>query len=1266
METSEMASGGRLPHLADALAVKQWADRVEARTDFPRLVRRLIRQTNDQVVSLDMRAAEGSGFRGYDGHVEASRATPFVPAGASVWELGVGARPDKKANADYKTRTDKSLGVDKSKTTFVFATARRWPGKVKWAQQKRAETEWADVKAFDADDIEVAFDSAPAAQFWFSELIGLPVEGVRMIENWWDAFARASQPNLTPELVLAGRADQAAALLRVLEQETRVTTISAPSTDDILSFVAATLLSTPEPASTDLLARTLIVHNAAALRRLGATSDLLVLLSFEDELRREAQLVRSHHVILLAPGDVPADIALQPIDRDVFAAALRDAGVEENVAERLARAAYRSLVAFQAEAPARGARLREWSKAFESKIVRRAWLAGGWHEARSGDTDALVSLFAMPYEDAHSELEPFAAGEDPMFATVGGTWALTSAEEACRFGMPHLAGPDLVALETVMQTVLGAVNPALELPVEERWMASIHGKTRIHSSDLRKGLATTLAACGAFGKGVQVGAVGTADDWAASIVAQLLRRANQDASGDLWASLTDVLPLLAEAAPDVFLRSVQEGVTERSQPLLAKMFIDRQGDAFSVSSPHTGLLWALEGLAWSPEHAPLAAKLLARLAEIDPGGRLSNRPLGSLGDMFRPWLPQTSLPLNRRIVVLDTLRRDHREVAWKLMLALLPKHYSVGSYTHSPRFRAWKPESEAVTYGERWEFESAVGQRLIKDVEGEPQRWLEIVEHLAQFPPPERSLAVGRLEEIASSETLDAELRERIWNELNKMVRHHRSFATADWALPAEELNKVAAVADNFKPRDPIRTHVWLFEHRLPDLGDERADYHEQEARVEDARSSAVAEILAVHGVEGLLRLAEEVELPGAVGAAAALNMSDDLEERALSLLDDEDSKRASFAAGYSFQRAKTEGLPWIEQTIAEVKGHPVSQSRLLQHVTDELPAAWQLAADLGADVEQAYWNEFAPDGRGDFTLVNEAATKLLEFGRPLVALDLMSLYLRKDDRRVSPRLIVEGLQKLVGLPQDHPEQRHLSNYELESLLDYLRDSDVDEEQLGVLEWQLLPALGFDARSPVLERRLARDPAFFLEILSLVYRPRGEEAEAVDVPEHLATNAYRLLDEWKIVPGSTERMAEVNADELAAWTDDARELARDAGREEVGDIQIGKVLAYARGDEDGTWPAKPVRDLIERLASTELEEGFQIEIYNSRGATSRGLLDGGAQERDWVEKYADPAARIRDGWPRTAAILTLLARDYEREARRHDDEAERFRQGMER
>lgn len=752
-----MGSGtGRRPHLADAADAEKWADRVEARADFPRLVRRLIAQTNDQVVALGMRADEGTDFGGYDGKVEAGRATPFVPGGASVWELGVGDPPQKKANEDYGSRTENSLGVDKRKTTFVFVTPRRWPGKTKWAEAKRAEKKWADVKPFDGDDIDTAFESAPAVHFWFSELIGLPVDGVRTIENWWDAFSRTTQPSLTAELVLAGRADDAAELLRILEEETRITTVAASSTDDVL-----------------------------------------------------ARLVHSHHVIFLAPENVPSDITVPPVDRDAFAAELVKAGVGEKPAEQLARAAHRSLVAFQRGSP-RGAALRGWSSAFDSRFVRRAWLAGGWQEARSGDIDALALLFAASYEDSREELEPFASDEDPIFTVVGGSWGLTSAEQAWGFGSAQLSASDLTALETVIQTVLGAVDPALELPLEERWMAGVHGKTRIHSSDLRKGLATTLAACGALGDQTQVGAIGTAADWAGAVVAQLMRRANEDRSGDLWASLSDVMPLLAEAAPAAFLRAVQEGVTRRSEPVLASIFLDRQDlSALSVSSPHTGLLWALENVAWSEEHASLAIRLLAQLAEIDPGGRLSNRPLNSLADIFRTWLPQTSLSAERRLAVLDALRRDHPEIAWKLMLTLIPEHHMVGSYTHSPRFRQWKPEEEVVTYGEIWEMTSAVIQRLLEDATQAPERWIDLVDRLDDFPPAERAAALDQLREFAAKNSA-ADLRGRLWNELDQMVRRHRKFESAEWALPVEELNQVAQVADAFKPPDPVAAHSWL------------------------------------------------------------------------------------------------------------------------------------------------------------------------------------------------------------------------------------------------------------------------------------------------------------------------------------------------------------------------------------------------------------------------------------------------------------------------
>src|SRR3954471_14381204 len=148
----------RLPHLADAADIVAWADRITARSELPRLIRSIIKQTNDQVVTCEMRAAEGVGAPGYDGIVEATRGTPFVPEGRSVWEMGAGADYKAKAESDYATRTNDPLGEDTATTTFIFVTPRRWSTKDAWAAEKRAEGHWRDVRVFDVDSIESALE----------------------------------------------------------------------------------------------------------------------------------------------------------------------------------------------------------------------------------------------------------------------------------------------------------------------------------------------------------------------------------------------------------------------------------------------------------------------------------------------------------------------------------------------------------------------------------------------------------------------------------------------------------------------------------------------------------------------------------------------------------------------------------------------------------------------------------------------------------------------------------------------------------------------------------------------------------------------------------------------------------------------------------------------------------------------------------------------------------------------------------------------------
>jgi hypothetical protein len=177
-------------------------------------------------------------------------------------------------------------------TTFVFVTPRRWPKKTDWAAKKRAEGKWRDVLALDGDDIEQALDEAPAIHFWFSEALGMHTAAVQTLEAWWDGFSSAYEPTLTPRMVLAGRANEAAALLRLLARDVGRALVRAASVDDGLAFVGSVMLSADPDASAAMLSKSLLVHDGASLRRLDSTSSLLILLPYEEQLLREADLVR--------------------------------------------------------------------------------------------------------------------------------------------------------------------------------------------------------------------------------------------------------------------------------------------------------------------------------------------------------------------------------------------------------------------------------------------------------------------------------------------------------------------------------------------------------------------------------------------------------------------------------------------------------------------------------------------------------------------------------------------------------------------------------------------------------------------------------------------------------------------------------------------------------------------------------------------------------------------------------------------------------------
>lgn len=1254
-----MTLSGGLPHLAGANELERWADTRSAQADLPILVRRLIRAENDQVQRVEMRGGDSVGLNGYDGYVEAFRSTPFVPDGLSVWEMGVGGDPEKKAQSDYRNRTGSPNGVDQSRTTFVFVTPRRWEKKKAWEQRRRNESVWRDVRVLDADDIEQALEVSPAVQVWLSELLGMDPFGATSVEDWWDRFSRGFSPTLTSSVVLAGREDQAAALTRRLADEVGRTFIRAPSIDDGLAFAACSMLMMAPDNSESMLAKSLLVHDGATLRRLERTSSLLILLPYEEHLQREAHLIDNHHVVFVTTNiDGDADVELPPLNHLALRAALKEAGVPDADLDRYMRAGNKSLLALR-RVSTQSRDPEAWGADLADRSIRRSWLAGAWNQKRSGDTEVMEALIETGVDELEERLTVAIRQPDPLFTKVGATWAVAAPEDSWRVVRQVIADRDLDALEHAIQTVLGAVDPKLELPVEDRWLAEIHGKRRIHSSDLRKGLGRSLALLGSRGDELRLSGGRSARQWTERVAWNLFERATHDGSAQLWTSMEDVVPLLAEAAPDLFLRALSQSTTG-IQPLAGKLFQDVD-QHWNTGSPHTGFLWALEGLAWSEQHMGYAAEVLAQLAEIDPGGRLSNRPSASLEAIFRPWYPQTSAPLAARVQTLDALIRRHRDVAWNLLIELIPEPSAFAIESRRPEFRAWGgPREPSIPRSEFIEMVEAAVARVLVLATEEPNRWASVLPKLSHMPAELRRRALDVLGSLDPS-GLAPQDRLTLWEAIDGLVRRHREHAEADWSMDDESLTALTDLRDRVKPELPSDVHRWLFDDWHPNIGMSHADNLENyDAALETARQQAILEVLLSEGWEAVLALADAAELPWSVGFSLA-HVSDVNDVRTFTLLEDPNRSRIQFAEGYA--RARLGGdLERIREWAERFTGHPLVQARLLQ-LSADVEGAWRLLVEYGPDVDSAYWSAFMPYGRGaDFPFVNEASRQLLVHGRVAMALDTLSLY-ATGQSELDADLIIRAL-KTFGTKED-PEAACVSSYDISRLIQYLKEEGIDEETVAVLEWRYLPLLHDDARTLTLENLLARNPRTFVELVELVFRRANEDADSQqrEANPTLASNAYRLLREWKVVPG-TQEDGIVDGTALSEWLAEARRLLIEADRIDVGELHIGEVLAHAPEDPDGTFPTLPVRDALEAAPNDRLERGFSIGLFNKRGVTSRGMSDGGEQEYALAAKYESWANAVQATHPRTASVLRETAESYRHEGRRNDEEARRYLEGL--
>jgi transcriptional regulator with XRE-family HTH domain len=1241
-----------------------WANRTDGVESLPTLLAHLIWATHGVSVQLRFPSDEGVRYSGWDGRTNTDQASAYVPQGEAAWEIGSQrTKIPQKASEDYDKRTRAPGAVDPAAATYIFVTPRHWPQKDEWAKTRKVEGAWRDVRVYDGDDLVHWLEQTPAVGLWLAVRLGKRPPGTRGLEEVWEEWSLATQQPLTEDLVLSDRDEDAAQVLKWLREDPSVLSLQATTSDEAVAFFHATLGMLPDDVADQYRTRCLVATDAAAARALANAPAPQIIVLTEPDPGLAQSLAERGHYVLQAYDDRPVGRGevrtLARPSREGIASALVGAGIPEPRARGLARDSARNLAVLRRLMPSAPGRLPAWAQD-PPRALLAALLAGGWDEGSEADKAQVAELANQPYEEVAAALAPYVGAFDSPLHKIGSTWRIASPPDAWVPLAPYLTAADLQRFEAVAAAVLGATDPRFDMDSGDRWMAAVKGVHPDYSGMLRHGVGQVLILLALWGDRVRT--VTDAHRRSDAVVSGLLRNADQRR----WWSLSRDFRLLAEASPSAFLGAIEDCLDQNDPPIRALFGAD-EGGVFATEHL-SDLLWALESLAWSPDLLPRVSLVLARLDTLDnPPGKMANRPANSLRQIYLLWLPQTHATLDQRLKALDLIRKRETNPAWRLMMGILPQGHDMSQPSPSPLWRDFSVDKvESITWPLIGRGAGAIGERLLADVGLNPVRWQLLIDRIADVSDRE---AVFTALEAAEPRIKDKADRAALWGRLRQLLHNHREFPDAEWAMPPEDLDRIEQIYDRFAPADPLERVAWLFETSVQLPYPSKEGWEAEHREIDQARQQAALAVFTEHGVSGVLGLARLVSAGGYLGKALYDAGATDLDPLLEAAVRSDDAQERDVAHGLIISMFNDRKEAWANALIEKAGEEGWGDTALLT-ILRALPHnrwTWDHVAEACADLEPLYWKRAPIWWIDDGEDAARAIRMLIAVGRGRHALQLAG---RDRKVRLPSALLVEALRAAVRQPfeddGDRNDRTMFQHYVVEILQVLDERDDVDPDILANLEWIYLPVLTHSRRpAKVLVKALAEQPPLFIEMIRAVWRP-SEQSDYKDPPpddpdhaRNVAHQAFNLLEHWDRLPGQGDD-GTIDGARLEAWIKEARALAHDIGRDEVADSRIGTMLSASPMGADGNWPAEPVREVLDLYRNASITNGFHIGKSNRRGFTTRMPRDGGQLERDEAAKYRRWSTAIGAEHPYTAKVLEEIAEGYDRDARRHDEDAERL------
>lgn len=1232
----------------------------QSRPKLPVFLRTLIRSTSSKRLKCNFPGDEDGERPGWDGFTVADVDTEWVPDGRAGWEISTEKNVSKKANEDYRKRSTSS-DDDKQETTYVFVTTQRWQTKNKWMQKAKREANWKDVQVYDNSDLVQWVECSAAARAWLLNEMGYRNTEITPISVFWQRWSDCCNPPMSRKIFADSCSLQTAENLAKKLDERHPVYIEANSSDEGIAYLD--VLFDQEPEELQSYRDCMIVVNdedflQEILRIKSGTIPIIRVQNLNRMLGTSFEGYPSIFITAKGMSVSNVDVTLDVTSRKTFYSAMREAGFKLDDIERLQRESGRSITVLRRRlSTSEIIKHPIWSRDDANKLIPICF-AGMWEIDLESDKEVLRMI---GQQDKYSQIEKdvleLCDQEDSPVWMINNINGVVSQVDSLFSIHGRVTRSFLMNYFDVIFRVLAEDDTSLILPTNRRYVLSLYGKRKKISDTLRRGLANMLIVLSVYGRCIFKNKLWLEiEHQMAQAVYNILSPLTFDKLGDQ----TTELAAYAEAAPKVVLDIFWKDI-EGKDSAITKVL--RNGStAFIGNFPRVGVLRALESLAWRQQYFAQSVDILTTLASIDITGNIVQRPRRSLKAIFHPIYPATRADLRTRRNVLQLIARKCPDTCWSICWCILDEN-NIDLTSHyrpvmSEGFER-KPNNEIIEM-------KTVARKLIEGREHHTVNSLCDFLHKTVTLEDESFVdAIMQATEHWNNSASDKErshLRDRLCD-LNETWKRYKVSKNRKWNLSL--LNKMMSTSDKMfeivEPKRAIFIHSWLFRKEWYNETMEDSSF---EAKKNSKRVKAIESIWKQEGMGGLVEFTEICSDKHKISYIIFKYLkSNKMKNKfVLSLIKlrniFDSNEYLELLETYLFETWKMGKLGML---VEEIKGN-LSRVQFMQFL-QEIPIFLVISRyleDEDISLVNHYWancrDSAVCENKGEMLIVIE---KLLVIGRARFAIRLTAGVKHEIQIGVAYRLLHDET-----IVMEVEEMCQVDQFTICDLIQKMRSSEqMSIQDIAELEFMYIDLVGMSGGSiECLERVICDNPQQFAQVVTIFHRPdnQGEDKHGRDKKELMrqmsnTRKAGELLSKIQRIPGENDEGV-VCAISLIKWIEEVRKNLNGEHLMDMGEWEIGELLAKSAIGKDGVWPCEGVRKALEETHTESMGRGFVTGKYNMREAME--VTHGGAEHHNYAKQFMEWATKLDGEFWRVAKMLREIAEDNEREGIDWDSQSE--------